>query len=171
MPLPGHGGTLRFGEFALDVAAYELRRNGRRVRLERQPMDLLILLVAQRGQLVSRSQIVDALWGKDVFVDVENGVNTAIRKLRQALRDAPDRPTFVETVPGKGYRFIAAVEPDAGPSPLSPPAAPPSVAVDGQTVAPGPEPAATAGPVAVRKPVVGALAAGRRSRAGRSLRC
>ena len=115
MALPGYSGTLRFGDFVLDVAAYELRRDGRRVRLERQPMDLLILLVGQRGQLVSRSQIVDALWGKDVFVDVENGVNTAIRKLRQALRDAPDTPRFIETVPGKGYRFIAAVEilPDA----------------------------------------------------------
>ena len=110
MALPGYRGTFRFGDFVLDVAAYELRRNGRRVRLERQPMDLLILLVGRRGQLVSRSEIVDALWGKDVFVDVENGVNTAIRKLRQALRDSPDAPTFIETVPGKGYRFIAAVE-------------------------------------------------------------
>jgi len=110
MAVAGHRETVRFRDFVLDVAAYELRRNGHRVRLERQPMDLLILLVARRGQLVSRSQIVDALWGKDVFVDVENGVNTAIRKLRQALRDAPDTPTFIETVPGKGYRFIAAVE-------------------------------------------------------------
>jgi TolB-like protein/DNA-binding winged helix-turn-helix (wHTH) protein/Flp pilus assembly protein TadD len=119
--------TLRFGDFVLDVAAYELRRNGRRVRLERQPMDLLILLAAQPGQLVSRSQIVDAIWGKDVFVDVDNGVNTAIRKLRQALRDAPDAPRFIETVPGKGYRFIAAIEmlPDAGASPLPPGVAPP----------------------------------------------
>ena len=73
-------------------------------------MDLLILLVARQGQLVSRNEIVDTLWGKDVFVDVENGVNTAIRKLRQALRDSPDTPAFIETVPGKGYRFIAAVE-------------------------------------------------------------
>ena len=122
MALPGYSRTLRFGDFVLDVAAYELRRDGRRVRLERQPMDLLILLVGQRGQLVSRSQIVDALWAKDVFVDVENGVNTAIRKLRQALRDAPDTPTFIETVPGKGYRFIAAVEtlPDAAASPPPP---------------------------------------------------
>ena len=110
MALSGNSGTLRFGDFVLDVAAYELRRGGRRVRLERQPMDLLILLVGRRGQLVSRSDIVDALWAKDVFVDVENGVNTAIRKLRQALRDAPDAPRFIETVPGKGYRFIAAVE-------------------------------------------------------------
>lgn len=73
-------------------------------------MDLLILLVESRGQLVSRSDIVDRLWGKDVFVDVETGVNTAISKVRQALRDSPDAPVFVETVPGRGYRFIAAVE-------------------------------------------------------------
>ncbi len=128
MALLGDSGTLRFGDFVLDVAAYELRRNGRRVRLERQPMDLLILLVGRRGQLVSRSQIVDALWCKDVFVDVENGVNTAIRKLRQALRDAPDAPRFIETVPGKGYRFIAAVEilPDTEASPPPPAASEPA---------------------------------------------
>ena len=87
-----------------------LRRQGRPVKLGRQPMDLLILLVESRGQLVSRSDIVERLWGKDVFVDVETGVNTAISKVRQALRDSPDAPAFVETVPGKGYRFIAAVE-------------------------------------------------------------
>ena len=73
-------------------------------------MDLLILLVESRRQLVSRSDIVERLWGKDVFVDVETGVNTAISKVRQALRDSPDAPAFVETVPGKGYRFIADVE-------------------------------------------------------------
>jgi TolB-like protein/Flp pilus assembly protein TadD len=101
--------SLEFRDFQLDVRAYELRRKGRAVRLERQPMDLLILLVEQRGQLVTRSQIVDRLWGKDVFVDVETGVNTAIRKVRQALRDSPETPEFIETVPGKGYRFIAEV--------------------------------------------------------------
>ena len=110
MALPGSRGTFHFGDFVLDVAAYDLRRRGHRVRLERQPMDLLILLVGRRGQLVPRSEIVDTLWGKDVFVDVENGVNTAIRKLRLALRDSPDAPTFIETVPGKGYRFMASVE-------------------------------------------------------------
>jgi TolB-like protein/DNA-binding winged helix-turn-helix (wHTH) protein/Flp pilus assembly protein TadD len=163
MPLPGYSGTFRFGDFVLDVAAYELRRDGRRVRLERQPMDLLILLVGQRGQLVSRSQIADALWAKDVFVDVENGVNTAIRKLRQALRDAPDTPTFIETVPGKGYRFIAAVEalPDALPSPL-PPAATPSVA-DVQMLGAGAETATSGAPVAVPEPGAGARATGRRA--------
>ena len=74
------------------------------------PMELLILLVERQGQLVTRAEIVDVLWGQDVFVDVETGVHTAIRKIRQALRDAPEAPTFIETVPGKGYRFVAPVE-------------------------------------------------------------
>jgi TolB-like protein/DNA-binding winged helix-turn-helix (wHTH) protein/Flp pilus assembly protein TadD len=167
MALPGYRGTFRFRDFALDVGAYELRRNGHPVRLERQPMDLLILLVGRRGQLVSRSEIVDALWGKDVFVDVENGVNTAIRKLRQALRDSPEAPTFIETVPGKGYRFIATVEvlPDVVPSPLPPTAAPPSVIVGVQTLAARPETAATGASVAVPEAVVGERAAGRRASA------
>ena len=110
MQTPGSRETFRFGDFELDVAAYELRRLGRPVKLGRQPMDLLILLVEGRRQLVSRNEIVDRLWGKDVFVDVETGVNTAISKIRQVLRDSPDAPAFVETVPGKGYRFIATVE-------------------------------------------------------------
>ena len=73
-------------------------------------MDVLILLVSRPRELVSRQDIIDHVWGKDVFVDVETGVNTVIRKVRQALRDPSDRPVFVETVPGRGYRFIASVE-------------------------------------------------------------
>jgi DNA-binding winged helix-turn-helix (wHTH) protein len=112
--------TFRFGDFELDVTAYELRHKGRAVRLERQPMDLLILLVERRGVLVSRTEIVDRLWGKDVFVDVETGVHTAIRKIRQALRDPREAPNFIETVPGKGYRFVAAAEVVSGaPEPRS----------------------------------------------------
>src|SRR6476660_3644426 len=123
MDTPGSGRTLRFGDFELDEAAYALRRSGRPVRLQRQSMDLLILLVGRRGQLVSRKEIVDHLWAKDVFVDVETGVNTAISKIRQALRDSADAPAFLETVPGKGYRFIAAVEviPSARPSSVGAP--------------------------------------------------
>ena len=109
IPAAGSSVTFRFGEFALDVPAYELRRAGSPVRLERQPMDLLILLVERRGQLVSRAEIIDKLWGKDVFVDVETGIHTAARKIRQALGDSTDAPAFLETVPGKGYRFIAPV--------------------------------------------------------------
>jgi TolB-like protein/DNA-binding winged helix-turn-helix (wHTH) protein/Tfp pilus assembly protein PilF len=107
---PGPGKTLRFGDFDLDLTAYELRRKGRRVKLGRQPTDLLILLVERRPQLVTRADIVERLWGKAVFVDVETGVNAAIRKVRQALRDSPESPAFVERIPGRGYRFIAAVE-------------------------------------------------------------
>jgi len=123
MDTPGSGSTLRFGDLELDEAAYALRRSGRPVRLQRQSMDLLILLVGRRGQLVSRKEIVDHLWAKDVFVDVETGVNTAISKIRQALRDSAEAPAFLETVAGKGYRFIAAVEliPSTKPSSVSAP--------------------------------------------------
>lgn len=125
-------------------------------------MDLLILLVGRRGELVSRSDIVEALWPKDVFVDVENGVNTAIRKLRQALRDAPDRPTFIETVPGKGYRFIAAVEalPDATPSPRPPADAPPAV-LAAHAAGPLADPLPGGPAAAAPEGAVGARAAGR----------
>src|SRR5579862_6238178 len=101
---------LRFEDFELDPSAYELRRKGTSIRLERQPMDFLILLVERRGQLVSRQDIVERLWGPGVFVDVETGINTAIRKLRTALGDSADNPRFVETVPRRGYRFVTSVE-------------------------------------------------------------
>src|SRR5688572_16092104 len=110
MPTSASGETFRFKDFELDVAAYQLRRQGRVVRLERQPMDVLILLVERRRQLVSRAEIVERLWGKDVFVDVETGVHTAIRKIRSALGDSINTPAFIETVPSKGYRFVADVE-------------------------------------------------------------
>src|SRR6185436_16932260 len=117
--------TLRFGDCELDLAAYELRRQGRPVRIERRAMDLLILLVEHRGQLVTRATIVERLWGKDVFVDVETGVNTLVFKVRQALRDSPEAPAYVETVPGKGYRFIAPVEVVSGSgTPAAAPSAP-----------------------------------------------
>jgi TolB-like protein/DNA-binding winged helix-turn-helix (wHTH) protein/Tfp pilus assembly protein PilF len=97
----------RFGEFELDRSRFELRRNGRVVKLERIPMELLLLLVEKDGSVVTRQEIVDRLWGKDVFVDTEHGINTAIRKVRQALKDDPDNSRFVQTVSGKGYRFVA----------------------------------------------------------------
>ena len=100
-------GTLQFGDFELDVTAYELRRLGRPVRIERIPMELLILLLERRGDLVSREEIVERLWGKETFVDAETGVNTAIRKVRQALKDSTARPVFIQTISGKGYRFLA----------------------------------------------------------------
>ena len=101
---------LQFGEFVLDCARYELRRNGRAVKLEKIPMDLLILLASSEGRLVTREEIEEKLWGRGVFVDAEHGINTAIRKVRQVLEDDPDRPEFVQTLQKKGYRFIAEVK-------------------------------------------------------------
>src|SRR5882762_10445703 len=109
MSQPDSGSTLRFGEFELDISAYELRQGGQPLHLERQPMDLLILLVERHRQLVRRADIVERLWDPGVFVDVEMGVNTAISKLRQVLRDSRESPAFIETISGKGYRFIAPV--------------------------------------------------------------
>ncbi len=111
-------GIYRFGEFELDVTAYELRRRERRVRLSRQPMDLLILLVQRRRELVTHQQIAERLWNNEVFVDVETGIHSAILKIRRALHDPGDKPAFVEAVPGRGYRFVAPV---AVSSPAEPP--------------------------------------------------
>jgi TolB-like protein/DNA-binding winged helix-turn-helix (wHTH) protein/Flp pilus assembly protein TadD len=97
----------KFDEFELDPSRFELRRHGRALKLERIPMELLILLIEKDGSVVTRQEIVDRLWGKEVFVDTEHGINTAIRKIRQALKDDSDRPRFVQTVTGKGYRFVA----------------------------------------------------------------
>lgn len=102
MPPP----SFRFGEFELDVSRYELRRKGRVQKLERIPMELLIFLLEKQGSVASRQEIADRLWGREVFVDTENGINTAIRKIRQTLRDDSDQPRFVLTVTGKGYRFV-----------------------------------------------------------------
>ncbi len=114
----------RFGDFELDPSRFELRRHGRVVKLERIPMDLLILLVQKDGSITSRQEIIERLWGKDVFVDTEHGINTAIRKIRRALRDDRERPQFVRTVTGKGYCFV-------GRSNGSP-----AAAVDGAVVSP-----------------------------------
>src|SRR5438094_2599815 len=102
--------TYRFGEFEVDMAAYELRRSGHRIRLARQPMDLLLLLLEHRQELVSREDMAKRLWGADVFTDPDAGIHTAILKIRQVLGDSRESPRFVETVPGRGYRFIAPVE-------------------------------------------------------------
>ena len=99
----------RFGDFELDGSAYELRRKGRRLRLAAQPMDLLLLLVEHPRALVSHEEIAKRLWKPGVFIDVDAGIHTAILRIRQALRDSAESPRFVETVPGKGYRFVAAV--------------------------------------------------------------
>ena len=105
MPSP----VFEFGRFKLDVAGYELRRGGRKVRLQRVPMDLLILLVERQGILVTREEIASRVWNGDGFVDTQSSINTAIRKIRQALDDDTEDPLFIETIVGKGYRFIGEV--------------------------------------------------------------
>jgi DNA-binding winged helix-turn-helix (wHTH) protein len=101
----------RFGGFALDLSAYVLTRaDGTRVKLQRVPMELLILLVDRAGALVEREVIREALWGPDVFVEQNASINTAVRKIRRALGDDPAEPRFIETVAGKGYRFVASVD-------------------------------------------------------------
>jgi DNA-binding winged helix-turn-helix (wHTH) protein len=103
--------VIRLGDaLELDRRAYELRRSGRSLRLERIPMELLLLLVERRGELVTREEIIEKIWGKDVFLDTDSSINAAIRKIRQALKDDPERPLFVQTITGKGCRFVAAVE-------------------------------------------------------------
>ena len=97
------------GEFELDLGRYELRRRGRRVKLEKKPMELLIFLSTRKEQLVSRHDIVTKLWPSDLFIDTEASVNNVIRKIRTALGDTAGKPRFLETVVGKGYRFIGPV--------------------------------------------------------------
>jgi TolB-like protein/DNA-binding winged helix-turn-helix (wHTH) protein/tetratricopeptide (TPR) repeat protein len=96
-------------DFELDLARYELRRGGRVERLEKLPMELLILLSERRGQLVTRAEILERLWGRDVFLHADAAINTAVRKVRRALGDDPEAPRFLETVVGKGYRFVGAI--------------------------------------------------------------
>src|SRR5579864_6234756 len=97
------------GEIELDLGRYELRRLGQRVKLEKKPMELLIFLVGRREQLVSRKEIVAKLWRSDLFIDTGPNINNIVRKIRTALGDDSSNPRFLETVVGKGYRFIGPV--------------------------------------------------------------
>src|SRR5216683_7694538 len=96
-------------EMELDLGSYELRRHGRRVKLEKKPMELLIFLVGRREQLVTRKDIVTKLWRSDLFVDTESSINNIVRRIRTALGDNSAKPRFLETIVGKGYRFIGPV--------------------------------------------------------------
>ena len=113
---------IRFGTFQLDTQAGQILKNGRVVRLKPQPLRLLQLLLSRPGDLVTRDEIRDVLWGTETFVDFEQGMNTAVRQIREALGDDAETPIFVETVPKRGYRFIAPVDsgaPAPAPAPTS----------------------------------------------------
>src|SRR5262245_48481157 len=101
---------VRFESFELDLDTGELRKNGRRVRLQDQPGRLLTLLAARPGELVTRQEIQSTLWEEGRFVEFDHAVNTAVKKVREALEDDPEAPRIIETLPRKGYRFIAVVE-------------------------------------------------------------
>ncbi len=103
--------NFRFDEFQLDFARFQLSHQGKPLRLEGLPLQLLMFLVENKGQLVTREQISAALWSKDVFVDVDQGINTAIRKIRRVLGDDAGEPRYLQTVVGRGYRFVT---PEAG---------------------------------------------------------
>jgi DNA-binding winged helix-turn-helix (wHTH) protein/tetratricopeptide (TPR) repeat protein len=97
------------GEVEVDLGRYELRRFGQRIKIERKPMELLIFLLGRREQMVSREDIVKKLWRSDLFIDTEKNINNVVRKLRTALGDSAEKPRFLETVVGKGYRFVGPV--------------------------------------------------------------
>ena len=104
-------GPWTFGPFVLDAAGFRLLHGSRPVPLERLPFELLVMLVERHGELVRRGEIAARLWNSDAEVDTEAGLHTVVRKLRSAIGDSAERPVFIETVPGKGYRFVAAVSP------------------------------------------------------------
>jgi TolB-like protein/DNA-binding winged helix-turn-helix (wHTH) protein len=132
--------TYQFGPYQVDVAAGQLRKHGARVRLAGQPFDILVMLLEHAGQVVTREEIQQRLWSNETFVDFENSLNKAINKLRQALADSAEQPTYIETLPRRGYRFIAPINGSA------------SELVSPQVSYPGPDSAAEAGKGSVGAP-------------------
>src|SRR5690242_6402885 len=104
-----HRVRLRFGVFELDLRAGELRKHGLRIHIQEQPFQVLVLLLEQAGEVVTREELQKKLWLADTFVDFDHGLNKAISKIREALSDSVESPRFVETVARRGYRFLAEV--------------------------------------------------------------
>src|SRR5579871_1804972 len=105
----GQSRSFRFGVFAASEARRELRKNGIRLKLHAQPFQVLLMLLDRAPELVTREEMRQQLWGTDTFVDFDHGLNTAVNKIREALNDSASQPRYIETVAGKGYRFIAPV--------------------------------------------------------------
>jgi len=106
-----------FGPFVFDEASGELTKHGVRVRLQGQPLQILAILLGEPGRVVSRDEFQQQLWKGSTFVDFDHGLNAAMNRLRQALGDSADQPRYVETLPGKGYRFVAPIQ-DVNPRPV-----------------------------------------------------
>src|SRR6266516_1071625 len=101
---------VRFGEFEMDEHAGELRKEGIKVRLQEQPLQILQILLEHPGEVVTREDLRKRIWPSDTFVDFDHGINNAIKRLREALGDTAETPRFVETLPRRGYRFIAGTD-------------------------------------------------------------
>jgi cholera toxin transcriptional activator len=113
IPVPQNNSKIaRFGVFELDITAGELRKNGRKLRLQEQPFQILALLLDRAGDVVTREELRQKLWAADTFVDFDHGLNTAVNKLREVLGDSASSPRFIETLARRGYRFIAPVKSD-----------------------------------------------------------
>src|SRR5579863_7139517 len=115
---------IRFGDFELDFKAGVLRKNGIRVRCQEQPLQVLAALAERPGELVTREELRRRVWPQDTFVDFDHALNTAIKKIRAALNDDADAPRYIETVPRRGYRFLATVERESSLQPASAPPVP-----------------------------------------------
>src|SRR5580704_14127847 len=102
--------SVRFGVFEVDLRSGELRKKGAKIRLQGQPFLLLVTLLKQQGEVVVREELRRTLWPEDTFVDFDHSLGTAVNKLREVLGDSASNPRFVETIPRRGYRFIAPVE-------------------------------------------------------------
>lgn len=107
---PSNARTVRFGPFQLDLHAAELSHNGSRTKLPEQPFQVLVALLEHPGDVVSRDELRQRLWGSDTFVDFEQGLNSAVKRLRELLGDSAEKPLYLETVPHRGYRLIVPVE-------------------------------------------------------------
>src|ERR1039457_3021044 len=109
MPREVTSRVFRFGAFELNEAIGELRKQGVRIKLHSQPFQVLVMLLEKPSELVTREEMRQRLWSQDTFVDFDHGLNTAVNKLREALGDSASNPRHIETISGRGYRFIAPV--------------------------------------------------------------
>jgi DNA-binding winged helix-turn-helix (wHTH) protein len=115
MPSSGNqSGVIKFADFVVDSHAAELYRRGKKIKLQHQPTQVLLALLEKPGQIVTREELRQRIWSSDTFVDFEHSLNTAIKKLRLALGDSATNSRFVETLPRRGYRFMATVEASEG---------------------------------------------------------
>lgn len=128
---------VQFGQFELDLQSGELYRLGRKIRLQGQTFLVLSALIERAGQVVTREELQQRVWPADIYIDFEHGLNNAIKRLREALNDSPEKPRYIETLPRKGYRFIAPVfEPAAEPEPMGPETEPQGASADTLLVEP-----------------------------------